>query len=290
MKCRLHPKTRTYLVIGNIETTIAQNEEVGYGKQFFKAPPDVACSLKNANFNVLSVANNHIMEHGENGFLSSVSHLRDSGIVPIGLKNGMEKIEIKGKMVAIGGYSLVEDGCRSPLYNRISDEDKIFSDVENIKNIADLIVISIHWGSEYVPLPSPEQVKLGRRLIDSGVDVIIGHHPHVVQSMERYGEKLIFYSLGNFVFDQGFIDETRNSMIAKIEVGDKGSLDCTLIPVVIDPDEHAPKIPNKTVAAYRLKIMDMLRKEIEGRMLSEYISVEDYGNLVKKQLKAAKKR
>jgi len=79
-------------------------------------------------------------------------------------------------------------------------------------------------------------------------------------------------------------------MIAKIEVGDKGSLDCTLIPVVIDPDEHAPKIPNKTVAAYRLKIMDMLRKEIEGRMLSEYISVEDYGNLVKKQLKAAKKR
>jgi len=79
-------------------------------------------------------------------------------------------------------------------------------------------------------------------------------------------------------------------MIAKIEVGDNGSLDCTLIPVVIDPDEHAPKIPNKTVAAYRLKIMDMLRKEIEGRMLSEYISVEDYGNLVKKQLKAAKKR
>jgi len=112
----------------------------------------------------------------------------------------MEKIEIKGKTVALGGYSLVEDGCRSPLYNRISDEDKIFSDVKNIKNIADLIVISIHWGSEYVPLPSPEQVKLGRRLIDSGVDVIIGHHPHVVQSMERYGEKLIFYSLGELYF------------------------------------------------------------------------------------------
>ena len=84
----------------------------------------------------------------------------------------------------------------------------------------DLVFVSIHWGEEYVDRAPERIVKIGHALVDAGVDVIIGHHPHVDQEVERYGEGWIIYSLGNFIFDQSWSENTMEGLLANIKVQD----------------------------------------------------------------------
>ena len=111
---------------------------------------------------------------------------------------------------------------------------KIKADIELAKQLTDIVVVSFHWGIEYAEEPSSEQVNLARDMIDAGADLIIGHHPHVVQKYEKYKDGYVFYSLGNFIFDQGFSDETLEGEIAKVVVKNKKITDVFPLKVILN--------------------------------------------------------
>lgn len=106
--------------------------------------------------------------------------------------------------------------------------------IREAKNLADLVVVSMHYGEEYVLEPDNLQVSISRAAIDAGADLVVGHHPHVVQKTEKYKEGYIAYSLGNFVFDQEFSEETMNGLILKAVIKDKKIKEVILVEIKIN--------------------------------------------------------
>ncbi len=187
----------------------------------------------------------------------------------------------------------VEEYCRfMTMDNNLFqiDEKKIFEDIKNIRNSVDLVIVSLHWGYEYVPFPSPEQVEIGRKLIDCGADIIFGGHPHVLQSYEIYKGKPLVYSLGNFIFDHTYIKNTRESIIAKIRV-DRNTKDINIdiIPVICNSKEYYPKIAEGSDKNGIQSLVSEIRSKIENKSLVEYSSgVGDYPALANKYKRTAK--
>lgn len=273
------------IVFGNLEAPILDESFwEGHKSNFFRASSKVVEGLKDANFKILSIANNHIMEHGKEGFLSTVNVLRDNGITPVGLKNEIEIIEKEGLKLSVMAYSFIEDFADNHLYNKVNTEKKIIVDIERVRKKVDLILLSLHWGNEFIPFPSPNQVKIGRKLIDAGADIILGTHSHVVQSYEIYDNKPIIYSLGNFIFDQTYIKRTRRSIIAKIIVNKETRESMVnIIPINLDPREYYPKVANEYEGKKILKFIRSVRAKIENKSLSHYLStIGVYSKLAKK--------
>jgi len=273
------------IVFGNLEAPISVATSASEPKaNFFRANPSVVEGLKYANFNVLSVANNHIMEHGTDAFLTTVKLLRENEIIPVGIKNKIEVIKKKGVKIAIIAYSFIEDFIDNCLYNKVSTEEKILNDIEKVKDIVDLIILSLHWGQEFVPFPSPKQIEIGRRLIDAGADIILGVHPHVIQSYEMYNGKPIIYSLGNFIFDQSYIKRTRKSIIAKIVIDmNTRKTIVNTIPIMLNCREYYPQINTEYHGNEILKCVDLVRRKIENKSLANYRStIGNYSELARK--------
>ncbi|HAU30908.1 MAG TPA: hypothetical protein DCW46_01170 [Desulfotomaculum sp.] len=277
------------IVFGNLEAPISnETNKKGFEADFFRAGPNVIDGLKTANFNALSIANNHIMEHGEKAFCSTVHFLKENNITPVGISNETEILEVNGFKVAVLAYSFIEDFIDNSLYNKIASEKKILEDVRNIKDSVDLTILFLHWGYEYVLFPSPKQVDIGRKLIDAGVDIVLGGHPHVLQGYEVYKGKPIVYSLGNFIFDHTYIKSTRKTIIAKIRVDqDTKKIDVEIIPVICDAKEYYPKISNKKDSEEILSIISETRCKMENKSLADYLS-EDYTTLANKYKRKAK--
>jgi poly-gamma-glutamate synthesis protein (capsule biosynthesis protein) len=281
------------IVFGNLEAPISDyTDKKGFDAIFFRAEPNVIEGLKNANFNVLSIANNHIMEHGEKAFLSTVNSLKENNITPVGVVNKTEILEIDGFKIGIMAYSFIEDLIdNNTLYNKIDSERKILKDIKTIKKSVDLVILSLHWGYEYISFPSPEQIEIGRKLIDYGADIILGGHPHVLQSYEIYKGKPIVYSLGNFIFDHTYIKSTQESIIIKIKV-DMNTKDINIdfIPVTCDPKEYYPKIVDGPDKNDILNLISAVRAKLENKCLVEYRSdVGDYSTLANKYKREAKR-
>ena len=279
------------IVFGNLEAPISnKTNNKGFEAIFFRAEPNVIEGLKNANFNVLSVANNHIMEHGESAFLSTVNSLEENNITPVGVVNKTEILQVNDLKVAIMAYSFIDDFIANSLYNKISSERKILADIKNIKDSADLVIVSLHWGDEYIPFPSPEQVEIGRKLIDCGADIILGGHPHVLQSYEIYKKKPIVYSLGNFIFDHTYIKSTRMGIIAKIVVEMDKHINIDVIPIICNSKEYYPKIASEKDRDEIQNLISEIRNKIENKSLSAYSSEEgDYPTLANTYKKTAKR-
>jgi poly-gamma-glutamate synthesis protein (capsule biosynthesis protein) len=280
------------IVFGNLEAPISNHtDKKGFEANFFRAEPNVIEGLKNANFNVLSVANNHIMEHGERAFLSALSLLKENNISPVGVANKAEILEIDGFKIAIMAYSFIDDFISNPFYNKVGSGEKILEDIKNIRNSVDLVILSLHWGYEYIPFPSPEQVEIGRKLIDCGADVILGHHAHVIQGYEIYKGRPIIYGFGNFIFDHTYIKSTQKSIIAKIKV-DMNTKDINIdfIPVICDHKEYYPTIVGDKDRDKILNLISEIRNMIENKTLSDYRStISSYSTLANKYKREAKR-
>lgn len=173
--------------------------------------------LQKYNFNYFTLANNHFSDQGERGIIETRGNLNSLDFYFSGCKDrkvdeecSSEIIEISGTKIGLIGFSMV--------YGLI-DLEKAKKIVEDIASSTDFAVINIHWGVEYEHKFNSVQKNIAHALIDSGADVIIGHHPHVVQGMEIYKNKPIFYSLGNFIFDQSvgyFPIDNRQGLIVGI--------------------------------------------------------------------------
>lgn len=206
-------------VVGNLETTLAGKEFGGYsGYPLFNSPPELAAVLKKSGFDLLSTANNHTLDRGPAGVINTINHIEEAGLDFVGTarnKKEREKVYLlsrNGIKTAFLAYTYGTNGLPVPsgkeyLINLI-DEQLISEDIFRAKNTytADIVVVCMHWGNEYQRAPSDRQRELAEMLIDSGADIIIGNHPHVIQPAEvmetEKGSGLVFYSLGNFISNQ----------------------------------------------------------------------------------------
>lgn len=234
------------LVVGNLESVIAPRSVVETPRSaghVDRADPEAAAAMRDAGINLVSLANNHIFEYGILGLNETVSYLDAAGIAWAGKKNHVIR-DVGGKSVAFLSWSLLPDTYCPGIdpaehYNVTKNIKPILEDVARVKNSVDYVVLQLHWGNELVHRPSGKQQEIGHELIDAGVNVILGHHPHVLQPIERYKDGVIVYSLGNFVMDS-WEHASRASIILEITLG--AYIEYRAIPVTIDERGYRPAL------------------------------------------------
>lgn len=188
------------LTLGNLESAIVTDfprEEI-IKAPFLLGPSEAGKMLREAGVDCLSLANNHILDHGEEVARDTITNLNIQKLDYIGDPlEGQQVVryEKKGRKIAVGGFNLCPQGKQDEV-------NRLLEFVERSED-TDLTLLLVHWGwgYEHLSVPSPEQVTLGHRLVDSGADIVIGCHSHVLQPIERYSGGIIAYSLGNFLFD-----------------------------------------------------------------------------------------
>jgi poly-gamma-glutamate synthesis protein (capsule biosynthesis protein) len=198
----------------------------------FCADPQSIEGLKFAGFDVLTLANNHIFNYGRSGFEETKELLQDQDLEGLGegefYRTGIEGIKI--------GFLAMDDVSKKLEVAQVEQIEKVAKEV-------DVLVVSIHWGAEYRSEPTSRQKELAHKLIEAGAKVIIGHHPHWVEGVEEYKGGVIFYSLGNFVFDQMWSEQTRKGVVARIWLEKEGVAGYELLPIRIY-DYSQPRFEN----------------------------------------------
>lgn len=181
----------------------------------FAFRPEDIFTLKEFNFTFFNLANNHALDQGEKGVLQTKKYLSEYGFSFSGCPNGVisdcssSVVELANKKIGMVGVDATNSGL---------DTEELSSYVENIDSQVDFTVINVHWGIEYQKKHNDEQSDLARLLVGSGADLIIGHHPHVVQDFEIIGNVPVFYSLGNFIFDQYFAKDTQEGLAVGVNL------------------------------------------------------------------------
>lgn len=230
------------MVIGNLECVLSDigRREQSLASLELRGRPDDALSLVDAGFTALAMANNHILQHGVEAFDSTVQHLIKAGIAPFGLlatdQHGPVPVIVNLRGVE---FSLVANSFRPEQYATSNDRyaqcdaDALCKTINGEVTAGRIVIVSLHWGWEYLQSPSSEQRCIGRALIDAGATLVIGHHPHVVQGVEEYRDGLIAYSLGNFIFDS-WITECRKSAILSVQLAGRKVSNWCLVPIAVD--------------------------------------------------------
>jgi poly-gamma-glutamate synthesis protein (capsule biosynthesis protein) len=211
------------LVFGNLECPLSARGRPVRNDLCYRASPDFARALADANFKVLSFANNHCMDYGEVAFLDTLAELRRNGIQPVGAGEDYHEacrpslFDVRGVRVAFVAFNLYGPDSTFAL----PDESGVVPlngltierVVGGLRGRVDFIFASMHWGHEGVGTPSTDMIKLAHQLVDAGADVILGHHQHIPGSIEVYRSKPIIYSLGNFIFGHSHNHWTDNMIV-----------------------------------------------------------------------------
>lgn len=252
------------LVLANLEgslTDFSPNPDPNSLK--FTFDPKLIPEIKKLGFNIFNLANNHSLDFGSAGFAQSKEYLKKNYFDYFGdPKNAAEISIIKN----IRGLKIGFVG-----FNSFSRKiDAILEEIKSIKEEADIVAVYTHWGAEYNENFTKTQQEQAHQLIDAGADVIFGSHPHVVEPMEEYKGKIIFYSLGNFVFDQLFSEKTQQEL-AVGAVFEKESMEYYLFP-----------LESKNI---QINLLSGDKKDIILKDLAEKSEVSD---AIKKQIKSGK--
>ena len=191
----------------------------------FHAPPETIAGLELAHIAIASTANNHSRDCASHGVEFTVAWLRAHSIEPLGSSESEarthEGVILARNGVRFGflGYTFdQQNGNWRDIDPRIAvaDPATVCRDVTALRKRADVVIVSMHHGVEYVPKPTKAQIAFAHAAIDAGAALVIGHHPHVIQPSESYKGGLIFYSLGNFVFDQYQRETTQHGEMVQI--------------------------------------------------------------------------
>lgn len=214
--------TNNDLVVANLEGPITDNKSININTKrdadnhyVFTFSTSLAQTLSHENIKVVNLGNNHILDFGKSGLLSTQKYLDESGIEYFGAPNGRKSLIKEINDLKIGFIS----------YNHFIGDPKtnktdIIQEIKKIRPLSDIIVLYAHWGLDYVSMPDENTKNLAHDFVDAGTDIIIGTHPHMIQPSEDYKGKKIYYSLGNFVFDQYFGPnfQTGLGVIAEINI------------------------------------------------------------------------
>lgn len=193
--------------IANLECTAFNDSLKPVPKKFnFRANPEWLPVLRNNGISYVTLANNHAYDFGDKGIVQTLTHLKNSRIQAIGYRDSLSvncqpALFEKGKTTVAVFNSTFLQQDNSIICNY--DEKELVATIHDFKtkNPSCLIFVVLHWGIEMELRPQSEQKKHAHTLIDQGATVIIGHHPHVVQTIEKYNNGFIFYSIGHFIFD-----------------------------------------------------------------------------------------
>lgn len=239
--------TQADLVFANLEGSISSVGADTGKKYSFRFEPATALSLKDAGIDVVSLANNHMLDWGRESLCETTHYLNQVEVLYAGAGcNSLEAeapaiFDLGNTTIAFLAYTEFYKGAHATADRAGMSEFNMTKITERIKNLKteqgiDVVIVSMHWGEEYKSRSNNFQVTTGHALVDAGADVIIGHHPHVDQEVERYQDAWIIYSLGNFVFDQSWSVETMEAIIADIKVQNKKVIGVTALPITINSD------------------------------------------------------
>jgi AmmeMemoRadiSam system protein B len=221
---------------------------------FAFAPASVA-QLKQFGFDYFNIANNHLADQGKNGIMETEKNLSALGFDFAGCADHQTG-DCTAKVIDRNGYKIGLTGA-SMVYGSL-DEKSLLAKVKFLASSTDLVIAQMHWGTEYQHEANRNQISLAHQLIDAGADIVIGHHPHVVEGMEVYKDKPIFYSLGNFIFDQYFSTDTQEELGVKISAAGK-NFQIDLLPIKSE--------------STHLRLMDQTEKEKFLAGFSQWSSV-----------------
>jgi poly-gamma-glutamate synthesis protein (capsule biosynthesis protein) len=241
------------IVFGNLENSISSNG-TAFPKQdphiTFRASPEAVKGLKSGKFSILSLANNHMTDYGEEAFNDTLATLREHGIDYVGAGNDLRAarkaavLERKGIRIAFLAYSafvMFATQCASRSGYGVAQYVpwRAKHDIRKACKKADIVVVSMHWGLDFVDYPLSFQMKYAREMIDCGAHLIVGHHSHCLQGIEKYNGGLIVYSLGDFVFDQ----PGQDTCVLRCSISKSGVEDFELIPAKISANLQ-PEVVN----------------------------------------------
>jgi poly-gamma-glutamate synthesis protein (capsule biosynthesis protein) len=249
------------LIFGNLESPFAPPEEGSAGEPLgesrtdwdgiiggkslvFSAPNKSVRALRRYNFRLVGMANNHALDQGEAGLIHSIRWLSANNILVAGAGGTLDEaweariVELRDRKIGFlaVSYASLNYGTdeRNEYVARMEDLDRLRSRVRGLKSQTDYIVVCMHAGEEYTAAPVPAQVEFAHAAIDAGVDLVVGSHPHWLQPFERYKTGLIFYSLGNFIFDLDSSPATREGAAVRLIVGANGLVRAEVFPIEIE--------------------------------------------------------
>lgn len=228
----------------NLESPFLKNSNytVLTGSFAFKANPLAIQTLKLLGADVISLANNHLLNAGKQGVIDTLDILSENNILSVGAGLNEEQarkaaiIEKDEWRLAFLSYAYPNDysvATETRAGIATMDIDNLKEDIKSLKEEVDLVIVLMHAGIEYVSFPQKDQVDFAHSAIDFGADLVIGHHPHWPQTWEIYNDKAIFYSLGNFIFDQMWSKGTSQGLLAEIVFQPDLSAQARLIPIII---------------------------------------------------------
>lgn len=240
------------VVLANLECPLASSCAPIPKPFSFRGDPELAPVLRQAGFTALSLANNHAYDCGREALLETAAHLEAAGILPVGAGADLEaarrgrRLTVRGIRLALLAFVDMPLEGLMPLADRpgpaLWDQEASPAAVAAARGAADVVVVSLHWGGEYSPVPAPEQQRIAALLATAGADVIVGHHPHVVQPVERVGRTLVFYSLGNLVFDP-LREEAAAGLLARLRFTTAGLNEASIAPTRIEAGATRPAGP-----------------------------------------------
>jgi len=203
--------------------------------------------LASAGIDVVSLANNHALDWGSAALLDTIDRLTAAGVASSGAGVDLAAARAPalldtpaGKVAVLAYTSILPEGFaagadRAGVNPTRPDQERLLADVNTANETADWVVVSLHWGVEYEGYANASQREFAHAIVDAGADLVLGHHPHVLQGFEIYRDKLIAYSLGDFVFDH-YSRVTGEAVVLRVEMLQSGPPSFTLVPVYLaDP-------------------------------------------------------
>lgn len=265
------------IIFGNLEGPIKGDGYKHPTAMVFGFPEYVTDVLADEGFDVLSIANNHALDQGWEGRDSTIAALEGASLGWCGhpTEGDLGSVYFGGEVerdddeVAKSDFAIA---CFNTAIYR-TDFDGMVELVKDLRPRVGILLVSIHWGNEYQHRASPNlQVARAHRLIDAGADFIIGHHPHVVQNFEIYNDRFIFYSLGNFIFDQYWAKNVQEELalgIAFAKDGDRLKTEVTLFPM--KSEKSQPRL---------------MTEEEKTEWLERFIKYGEYNETMKEMIRA----
>lgn len=252
--------SKSDITVANLESPITESKKFVEKKFVFKGPPEYTKILKEGNIEVVNIANNHTYDYGVEGFEDTKRYLEQDKIEYFGYDK-KAIVEKNGVKIGFLGYEGWDESKKS----------LIEGDIKALKEKVNMVIISFHWGDERHKAPNEIQKALGRASIDSGADLVLGHHPHVIQGIEKYNGKNIVYSLGNFCFGGNTNPADKDTFIYKQEF----TFDENKKLIKISEDEKIPASisSSRDKNDYRPSILEGEEKERVAKKIEERSSL-----------------
>lgn len=289
------------IVLANLESPISTlGEPMKHKEIHFRAEPNAVLGLMYAGVDVVSLANNHALDYGDEALFDTMDILAKNGVAYVGAGMNFTAAhraanfvsnDIKISFLAYSeNFYLTVEATQKKAGVAIIRNNELAADIKQAKKWADIVVVSFHWGWEYSDHPTDNDREIAHLAIDSGANLVVGHHAHVIQGVESYKGGLICYNLGNFIFDQKN-PGTRRGLILRCAYSKNGLEKTELLPIYIHPKQFRPELAAGRIGASILwevkKLSRKLNTEVQlrGDKLAVVVISKETGKTVKSEHK-----